>query len=128
MAGYFCFYNFSFVKLYHAIAPHNVTGFSYRYSDDDIANIYLSVVIENRDEGILQLIDSLQKAGMTATDVSDNEYVKSHGRYLIGCGKYQSPILNERFFQFSFPERPNALGTFLEILPNDINGILYLIT
>lgn len=83
----------------------------------------MSVVIENRDEEIQGLIEALQKAGMTATDVSDNEFVKSHGRYLIGCGSYHNPIPNERFFQFSFPERPGALGKFLEILPNDINGI-----
>lgn len=101
-----------------------MTGFSYRFSDDNSANIYMSVVIENRDKEIKGLLEALRKAGMTATDVSDNEFVKSHGRYLIGCGSYHKPIENERFFQFSFPERPGALGTFLEILPTDINGIL----
>ena len=55
----------SFIKLYQAIAPHIVTGFSYRFSDDDLANIYMSVVIENRDEQIKGLIEVLKKAGMT---------------------------------------------------------------
>jgi threonine dehydratase len=78
--------------------------------------------MENRDEEIQGLLETLQNGGMTATDVSDNEFVKSHGRYLIGSGSYHKPIVNERFFQFSFPERPGALGMFLETLPNDING------
>lgn len=115
----------SFIKLYQAIYPHIVTGFSYKYADDQVANIYMSIRIENRDKEIQGLIQVLQKGGMTATDVSDNEFIKSHGRFLIGSGSYHKPIPNERFFQFSFPERPGALGRFLEILPNDINGILY---
>jgi len=83
----------------------------------------MSIRMENRDEEIQGLIQTLQNEGLTATDVSDNEFVKSHGRYFIGCGSYHKPIQNERFFQFSFPERPGALGMFLETLPNDINGI-----
>ena len=84
----------------------------------------MSVQLENRDKEILQVIADLKNAGMRATDVSYNEFVKSHGRFLVGCGQYQKNVPNERFFQFSFPERPKALGRFLEILPKDINGML----
>ena len=67
-----------------------------------------------------ELISDLESKGMQAMDVSLNEMVKSHGRYLIGGRKN---IPNERLFQFSFPETKGALGRFLDILPSSINGI-----
>lgn len=109
----------SFVKLYHAISPLLVTEFSYRYSNDIDAHIYMSLELEDRDRTLLKLISDLESKGMKATDASYNEMAKSHGRFLVG-GCFQ--VQNERFFRFSFPERPGALGRFLEILPSDVNG------
>ena len=56
------------------------------------------------------ILDGLNKAGMHAVDISDNELVKSHARYLIGG---REPVPNERLFRFQFPERPGALQHFL---------------
>ena len=63
---------------------------------------------------------------MRGQDISDDEFAKSHARYLVG-GKYNVP--HERIFRFGqsdlssptaiecslveFPERPGALRAFL---------------
>jgi threonine dehydratase len=47
---------------------------------------------------------------MRTLDLSDNVLVKEHLRHLVGG--HTCPI-NERIFQFAFPERPGSLALFL---------------
>ena len=45
---------------------------------------------------------------------SDNEMAKAHARYLAG-GRAPG-VTSERLYRFEFPERPGALGHFLQAL------------
>ena len=67
--------------------------------------------IEARKRELTDLLATLERDGMRASDLGDNELAKSHARYLVGG---RSSVPNERVFRFEFPERPGALLRFLE--------------
>ncbi|KAJ1969092.1 threonine deaminase [Dimargaris xerosporica] len=112
----------SFLKLYETIYPRNVTEFSYRYSDPDKAYIFMSFIVNNREQEIPEILAQIEARGMQAMDISDNEMAKSHARYLVG-GRCQPN--NERMVRFQFPERPGALKVFLESLMTGWNVSLF---
>ena len=106
----------AFHHLHQLITPRNVTEFSYRYSDDRHAHIYLSFECRDRSD-VEDVISRLQTNGMSAVDISHNDMAKDHTRYLAGG---RSPLVtNERLFRFTFPERPGALARFLSTLTNN---------
>lgn len=83
------------------IHPRAVTEFVYRYSSPSIAHIFLSFRIDDqarsRGEDVANVLDMLEAAGMKGHDISDDEFAKSHGRYMVG-GRAEVP--NERLFRF----------------------------
>ncbi|KAJ8518287.1 hypothetical protein ONZ45_g4648 [Pleurotus djamor] len=102
----------SFIALHSIIHPRAVTEFIYRYNDPSIAHVFISFNIDPlaRAAEVDGILSALERDGMKASDISDNEMAKSHGRYMIGgC----QSVPNERLFRFEFPERPGALRTFL---------------
>ena len=116
----------AFSELHSCILPRAVTEFSYRYSDQEKAFIYLSLSLSNAKDRVTELREIIGKINATlskynhsssssatflATDISSNELAKSHARYLIGG---RSVVQRERLFRFEFPERPGALRKFLE--------------
>ncbi|KAI8613562.1 threonine dehydratase [Chytriomyces sp. MP71] len=103
----------SFMSLYRAIHPRNVTEFSYRYGNPDQATVILSMQVENREQELADIFKVLERHDMKGLDASNNEMGKAHGRYLVG-GRMEVPY--ERVFRFTFPERPGALRHFLESL------------
>ena len=108
-----------FMRLYEGLGGRNVTEFSYRYSDQHAAHIYLSFEVKQRSE-IEAVIHELHARGMQAVDISHNDMAKDHTRHLAGG---RSPaITNERIFRFVFPERPAALLRFLQCLSSGNNG------
>lgn len=113
------------MKLYTALPSTSVTEFSYRYGDADKAHIFMSLSLMDRARNMPAIIASLEEQGMKAMDASENEMAKSHCRYLVR-GRGVRPDW-ERFFRFSFPERPGALKHFLETLPSDVNGARFFI-
>ena len=114
----------SFMKLNNIIAPRAVTEFSYRYSDPDTAQIYISFKVTDREIEVPSIIAALQAEGFDGEDVSDNEMAKSHARYLVG-GRSKAGSLNERLYRFEFPEQPGALVKFLTGVPTDWNISLF---
>lgn len=113
-----------FAKLQKIINPRAITEFSYRFSNSDPANIFVSFNVQDKETELKAIMDKMQDHGhgYDVIDVSNNELAKTHGRYLIG-GKFPSDALKkmskERLFQFEFPERPGALTKFLQSLkPN----------
>ncbi|KAF8456551.1 tryptophan synthase beta subunit-like PLP-dependent enzyme, partial [Terfezia claveryi] len=102
----------TFYTLIQQILPRSITEFSYRYSAStpSRANIYMSITVTSRTLEIPQLISALAALDMQATDISDNEFAKSHARYLVGG---RSKVPDERLYRFEFPERPGALAKFL---------------
>lgn len=150
----------SFLALHSVIHPRAVTEFVYRYSSSKRAYIYLSFYLassssrananatttttasgatstpipsphELRTQELSEIFAALNRGGMQALDISDNELAKSHSRYLVGGGGNAkgrtgtATSVNERVFRFEFPERPNALRKFLETLPSGFNISLF---
>ncbi|RAO67030.1 uncharacterized protein BHQ10_003042 [Talaromyces amestolkiae] len=91
----------AYATLIDIVTPHSITAFNYRFGREDLANVLME----------------LEKAGMKASDLSDDELVKTHIRYLVGG---PSGVKDERLFMFQFPERPGALQRFLgHLRPTD---------
>ncbi|KAG8458981.1 hypothetical protein KFE25_006526 [Diacronema lutheri] len=113
-------------KLHAALAERSVTELIYRAAKtaptyDGTATIFVSVALdsgagagaadERRGEGeVAAILASLQAAGVSAHDMSDNELAKSHMRYMSGGVK---PAEGELLYRFDFPEQPGALRKFL---------------
>ncbi|KAF2476796.1 threonine dehydratase-like protein [Lindgomyces ingoldianus] len=114
----------AFAKLVSSIHPMAVTEFSYRYSGPSSANILVGVEMKSatRERDLPDLITRLGAEGMTAHDLSQDELVKSHIRYLVGG---RSSAADEHLFMFEFPERGGALYKFLHTLQPGMNISLF---
>ncbi|KAL6163323.1 threonine deaminase [Exserohilum turcicum] len=114
----------AFSKLVSVIHPMAVTEFSYRYSGPESAQILVGVELKTatRSRDLPDLIDRLAAEGMTAHDLSQDELVKSHIRYLGGG---RSDAAHEHMFMFEFPERGGALYKFLNTLQPGMNISLF---
>lgn len=114
----------AFAKLVSTIHPMAVTEFSYRYSGPDEAQILLGVELKavTRSRDLPDLIDRLGAEGMVAQDLSQDELVKSHLRYLNGG---RSNAADEHLYMFEFPERGGALYKFLHTLQPGMNISLF---
>ncbi|KAL4252772.1 Threonine dehydratase [Abortiporus biennis] len=114
----------SFFALHSIIHPRATTEFIYRYDDPQRAQVFLSFKLEttSRATEVKEVLSALEKQGMSAVDISDDEFLKSHARYMIGG---RSNVPNERVFRFEFPERPAALRKFLEGLHSEWNISLF---
>ncbi|KAJ5734412.1 hypothetical protein N7493_003198 [Penicillium malachiteum] len=114
----------AFVKLVEAILPHAVTAFSYRYAQDDSADVLMGISLSAATgrEDLAKIMEELEKSGMVARDLSDDELAKRHVRFLVGG---RSNVADERLFMFEFPERPGALAKFLTTLRPNQNISLF---
>ena len=105
----------SFRQFCTVLGDRNITEFNYRYSDDQVANIFVGVTTDPNGDQKQLLIEHLQSVDIPVEDLSDNEIAKIHIRYMIG-GHSKTPQKNELVFRFEFPERPGALLKFLDTL------------
>ncbi|KAI9879719.1 MAG: threonine deaminase [Pleopsidium flavum] len=105
----------AFAGLIKAVLPQAVTEFSYRYAEDQSADVFMGISVNasSRTQELANLIDRLSQDGMTAADLSGDELAKSHIRYLVGG---RSSAQDEKLYMFEFPERPGALIKFLTTL------------
>jgi threonine dehydratase len=90
----------AFIALHNLILPRAITSFTYRYSDPDHAYIFSSFSLldpSQKKKEIRELFEQLEKNGMQATDLTNNELAKDHGRFLIG-GRASVP--DERLYRF----------------------------
>jgi threonine dehydratase len=110
----------AFAQLVSHIHPMAVTEFSYRYSGPESANILVGVELKaaTRTRDLDDLLGRLAADGMSAQDLSQDELVKSHIRYLVGG---RSDAADEHLFMFEFPERGGALYKFLNTLQPGMN-------
>jgi len=112
----------SFRHFCSLLGARNVTEFNYRYSDPEVAHVFVGVQVHSQRETD-QLIRSLKRKGLPTLDLSDNEMAKLHVRYLVG-GK--APLASdELLYRFEFPERPGALMRFLESMSHNWNISLF---
>lgn len=103
----------SFRAFCHALSRRNVTEFNYRYADAQEAHIFVGIAVASDDDRE-QLIADLRERGYPVTDMTDNEMAKLHIRHMVG-GRAPG-IDDEVAYLFEFPERPGALGNFLDRL------------
>lgn len=87
--------------------------------------IFMSVMVDNRGEEIPRILKCFEEKGFKGMDISDNELAKSHARYLVGGRLPEGVVEKERLYRFEFPERPGALGKFLDLLNPDFNISLF---
>jgi threonine dehydratase len=112
----------SFRALCALLGRRSVTEFNYRYAPGAEAHVFLGVSSSGREE-TARLIRSLERHGLGAEDLSDNELAKLHVRHLVG-GRVREARA-EMLYRFEFPERPGALMNFLERMGGDWNITLF---
>lgn len=114
----------SFAALIDVLRPYPVTSFHYRYTRDDTAHILMSISLTTSTgrQDLAEIFEELEKGGMRASDLSNDEFAKTHARYLVGG---PSGVKDERIFMFQFPERHGALIKFLTNLRPTHNITLF---
>lgn len=112
----------SFWKFCAVLGERNLTEFNYRLASRARAHVFVGVEISRKSE-IADLVASLRAAGYESDDVSQDDVVKTHVRYMVG-GIAQL-AQDEVFYTFSFPERPGALMDFLQKLGTHWNISLF---
>ncbi len=112
----------SFRRLCELLGRRNVTEFNYRFAGEGAAHVFLGVTVAGREE-TERLIAHLEHHGLEATDLSDNEMAKLHGRHLVGG--HSPGRVGEIVYRFEFPERPGALMNFLNRMGSGWNISLF---
>lgn len=112
----------AFKKFVSIIGKRSITEFNYRYDNPEKAHIFVGVKISSLEERE-KLISELREADHPVLDLTDNEVAKSHVRHMVGG--HAPNISNEHLFRFEFPERPGALGKFLNTLGGHWNISLF---
>lgn len=112
----------SFRHFCETLGQRSITEFNYRYSDQNIAHVFVGVQMSSGSAGKDRLIEILRESDYPVVDMSDNEMAKLHVRYMVG-GRAQ--VENERLIRFEFPERPGALLRFLNHIGQHWNISLF---
>jgi threonine dehydratase len=112
----------SFKKFCALLGKRAITEFNYRYADPKQAHVFVGVQVSKREE-TSQLVQTLQKNGLTALDLTDDEMAKLHIRHLVGGRAPQ--VVHELVYRFEFPERPGALMHFLQNMSSGWNITLF---
>ncbi len=109
----------TFLEFCKQLGGRAVTEFNYRYASDDSARIFVSVHLTEGLSELEAIIASLQQNGYEVTNLTDNILAKNHVRYMIGGHPPRS--INERAYEFEFPNVSGALLKFLETMGSDYN-------
>ncbi|MDO4878344.1 MAG: threonine ammonia-lyase, biosynthetic [Neisseria sp.] len=112
----------SFLKFIKLLGKRNITEFNYRYGDSKTAHIFVGIQTADADEPA-KIGAELAAAGLSCTDLTEDEIAKTHIRYMVGGRTHR--VENEKLFGFEFPERPGALARFLENMQSGWNITLF---
>jgi threonine dehydratase len=104
------------------VGSRNVTEFNYRIADSSRARIFVGLSVHDRAD-LSSLTRSLARRGFEALDLTDDEFAKSHLRYMVGGGS--ALARDELLYRFEFPERPGALMKFLTSMRPNWNISLF---
>ncbi|KAH7561160.1 hypothetical protein JRO89_XS10G0181500 [Xanthoceras sorbifolium] len=102
----------NFKKFYELVNPLNITEFRYR---KDVQKEEALVLYSVGFQSALHLKDMLERMESTklqTLNLTNNDLLKDHLQFLVGG---QSNVDHEILCRFIFPERPGALGKFLDI-------------
>ncbi len=112
----------SFKTFCGLLGARNITEFNYRYADPKLARVFAGVQVQG-DEERARLVAQLNRHGLDAVDLTDNEMAKLHVRHLVGG---RAPLADhELLYRFEFPERPGALMNFLDNMSRGWNISLF---
>ncbi len=112
----------SFKNFCSLLGTRNITEFNYRYSDPHEARVFVGLSVPGAGESA-RVVELLQRHGLDAIDLTDNEMAKLHIRHLVG-GRAPEAV-NEVLYRFEFPERPGALLQFLQSMSRGWNISLF---
>ncbi len=104
----------SFRQLCAALGNRSVTEFNYRFADGGEAHVFVGVQLSGGDRERAEVADMLRAKGFDVIDMTGNEVAVLHTRHMVG-GRADR-LEGERLIRFEFPERPGALGRFLELM------------
>ncbi len=104
------------------VKDKNVSEFHYRLSSRDEAYLLVGLTIDYEKEND-EMLHRMKKMGYYAMDITPNELVKNHIRYMVG-GKTHL-VENELLYHFRFPERSGALMKFLSHMKENWNISLF---
>ncbi len=104
------------------VKDKNVSEFHYRLSGRSEAHILVGLSIDYEKENE-EMLKRMRDAGYYAMDITPNELVKNHIRYMVG-GKTHL-VKNELLYHFRFPERSGALMNFLAHMKENWNISLF---
>ena len=113
----------SFRELCAALGERGITEFNYRYAGPGDAHVFVGVQLSRGSQERDEIVAELRHRDFAVTDLSDNELALVHTRHMVG-GR-TSELQNERLLRFEFPERPGALGRFLELMSPSWNITLF---
>jgi threonine dehydratase len=113
----------SFRRFCAVLGKRSITEFNYRYADPQAAHLFVGLEVRGREETDA-LLAELERHGIEAFDLTDNEMAKLHVRHLVGG---HAPMAeHEIVYRFEFPERPGALMQFLDSMSAGWNISLFL--
>ena len=112
----------SFREFCALLGKRSVTEFNYRYADATTAHIFVGIEVADSGE-THRLLQELNRRGIEAYDLTDNEMAKLHVRHLVGG--HAPTAENEIMYRFEFPERPGALTGFLDAMSRGWNITLF---
>ena len=112
----------SFREFCTLLGKRSVTEFNYRYADATTAHIFVGIEVADSGE-THRLLQELNRRGIEAYDLTDNEMAKLHVRHLVGG--HAPTAENEIMYRFEFPERPGALTGFLDAMSRGWNITLF---
>jgi threonine dehydratase len=104
----------SFLRFCEVLGELPITEFNYRYSDPDVAYLFVGVGLRRGRAERATLIETIRANGYPVVDLTDDEMAKVHVRFMVG-GRARG-LGSERLASFEFPERPGAFLSFLRQL------------
>jgi len=104
------------------VRDRNISEFNYRLSGRDRAHILLGLNTADAAERH-EFASEMTASGFENIDITDNELVKTHVRYMVGGRSAEAG--REVLYRFLFPERSGALGGFLENMSENWNISLF---
>ncbi len=112
----------SFRRFCESLGQRGITEFNYRIGNTQEAHIFVGIKISSREDA-KAIGTAFSGQGFTAIDLTDDELTKLHLRHMVGG---HSPLAHdELLYQFVFPERPGALGNFLDQMNPEWNISLF---
>lgn len=104
------------------LKTHNISEFNYRLNQRAEAHVLVGISTGGSEDKN-NLLERIDENGYNFVDLSNDDTAKEHVRHMVGG----SPRLSgrEQIYEVTFPERPGALGDFLDRLDDEWNISLF---